>query len=1272
MKTALRILIVTLLFAGFQAQGTPVFKNATTAVGESSTITVDTPSGTEAGDVLVAALMLEGGKSIDVDMPTGWIKIRRANKHTFIGIATYYRIAGESEPASYSFPLDEPTEWAASISRISGVDLDDPVEASGKKNGRRGSVIAPSITPREDDTLILAFYTNRRNATYTPHTATSEHYDAPNNSEGLPSNMLATFKQATAGATGDKSATPTRSDRRWIALQIAINGSETVPPDLSGFSVSSTGSPVAGEAVTLQIANAQGADGIPLDGAVSVAIASNLDGLIVDREVAFTDGTAAISITLTTAGSHFLTAGIIGMKDAENLTLLINRRPITLSADADQSKTQNDPDPALTYALTSGTLIAGISLNGTPTRDPGEEAGLYPIRQGSLTDANNPNYAITFVSANFEIPFVDLSGFSVTTMENSVAGDSFALSITDAKDASGTPLNGSIATAVASSLDVLVFDKEIVFTDGNASLSITLTTAASHLLTVGIAGMNDAQNLTVAVSRRPLTLTADTGQSKMQDDPDPALTFTLTAGTLLAEVPLSGTLSRDSGEGVGFYSIQQGSLTDLNNPNYAITFVSADFEITAAPPPPPPPPATGIWSSAAELAELPMKGNPWLVLKADADTYWGVPNLSDQADKANIYTMSKALVYARTGDELYRTEVIEDCMQIIGSEDGGRTLALARNLAAFVIAADLVGLPPEEDAAFSAWLEIVRFENLSDGSLVSEHESEADNPGTHAGASRAAVAAYLNDQEELDRAAQVFKGWLGDRNSHAGFSYGTPTTWQSDPNQPVGINPAGATIQGYNVDGVLPDEQRKAGGFSWPPPKRNSVYESLQGALLQAVILHRAGYDVWNWEDRALLRAYKWLHETADYPAEGDDLWQPFIINYYYTTNFPTPLVSKSGKNVARTCWTHSSIYVPPVTTNLPPASPDLEYYPGDYSAEMVLGNSLPGTWRPFSDDSPWNTPIPDNAATHPNSDAFIELAITRDDNIRFVNTFLTPIWVVNTANALPVGTAPDPTQPMNLHWELLNSPSIFDTWDSNNDETSDVPMPLAKDMYSEPSNGELPGDGHICIIDPFEKKAYEMSRYYGWENDPPACTTFNIWDLNGTGVGDPFEGKKWWTRGGKASGFPLIAGILRPEEVLSGEIRHALTFSFGLVRRGNEDDAIMMWPPACRSDGKNIGEQYPMMGMRFQLDPNLTESDFDAWGLTKEGKILARALQEYGMFLGDTGGSMALAVQLLGPDKDSSRAKWEELVPGFYNTVKNIPTDQFRVVDPGRPPTLR
>ncbi|MFQ5604974.1 MAG: carboxypeptidase regulatory-like domain-containing protein [bacterium] len=310
-----------------------------------------------------------------------------------------------------------------------------------------------------------------------------------------------------------------------------------------------------------------------------------------------------------------------------------------------------------------------------------------------------------------------------------------------------------------------------------------------------------------------------------------------------------------------------------------------------------------MWITQEELQNLPTSGPAWNNLKAEADRATGTPNVSNQEDEVNVRVMAKALVYARSGDESYRNEVIDACMKAIDTEKGGRTLALGRELAAYVISADLVGLPADKDQRFRAWLRETLTESLSGRTLQSTHEDRGNNWGTHAGASRAAVAVYLGDQEEIERTAQVFKGWLGDRASYAGFTWGA-LSWQADPDNPVGINPKGATRDGHSIDGVLPDDQRRNGGFKWPPPKANYVYGALQGVLAQAVILYRAGYDVWNWEDKAMLRAFEWLHNEANFPATGDDEWTPHVINYFYGASFPAKMPAQPGKNVAWTDWT--------------------------------------------------------------------------------------------------------------------------------------------------------------------------------------------------------------------------------------------------------------------------------------------------------------------------------------------------------------------------------
>ena len=315
----------------------------------------------------------------------------------------------------------------------------------------------------------------------------------------------------------------------------------------------------------------------------------------------------------------------------------------------------------------------------------------------------------------------------------------------------------------------------------------------------------------------------------------------------------------------------------------------------------------GIWIARSEVRSLPMKGAAWEAMLAEAKASTASPDLSDQEDPTNVRVLAKALVFVRTGESEYRDDVVAACMKAIGTERGGRTLALARELAAYVIAADLVGLDPEDDERFRDWLRSVLTRPLSGRTLRSTQEDRPNNWGTHAAASRIAVALYLRDGEELKRSAQVFKGYLGDREAWDGFRFGD-RAWQADRARPVGINPAGAKRRGHDLDGVLPDDQRRCcREFVWPPPKENYVYEGLQGALAAAVMLDRAGYDVWEWQDRALLRAFRWLHDVAEYPAAGDDTWQPYLVNFYYGVEFPVELPSRAGKNMGFTDWTHAA-----------------------------------------------------------------------------------------------------------------------------------------------------------------------------------------------------------------------------------------------------------------------------------------------------------------------------------------------------------------------------
>ncbi|OGG07927.1 hypothetical protein A3D05_00030 [Candidatus Gottesmanbacteria bacterium RIFCSPHIGHO2_02_FULL_40_24] len=326
------------------------------------------------------------------------------------------------------------------------------------------------------------------------------------------------------------------------------------------------------------------------------------------------------------------------------------------------------------------------------------------------------------------------------------------------------------------------------------------------------------------------------------------------------------------------------------------------------------PSSDGMWLSSKEIASLPTSGTAWNAVLSAANSSVSTPNLN-QRDNDNTNTYAKALIYARTGNTKYRDEVRQILSKVMGTEKSANdVLAVLRNTYAYVIAADLINLKnfdPSFNSTFTGWLSKLRT-NTSGGScnhIIECHEKRPNNWGANAAASRIAIDLYINDKTDLTKAAAIHKGWMGDRSSYSSFTYGD-LSWQCDPGKPVGINPKGCTKSGFTIDGVLPDDQRRAGGFTNNPPCENYVWGALQGATVATQLLQRAGYPAWDWQDKAILRAAQWLHSsqvkgTNWCAASGDDAWVPFLINKVYGTSFPGDPASV-GKGLGFTGWTHA------------------------------------------------------------------------------------------------------------------------------------------------------------------------------------------------------------------------------------------------------------------------------------------------------------------------------------------------------------------------------
>lgn len=331
-------------------------------------------------------------------------------------------------------------------------------------------------------------------------------------------------------------------------------------------------------------------------------------------------------------------------------------------------------------------------------------------------------------------------------------------------------------------------------------------------------------------------------------------------------------------------------------------------------------PTNGIWINAQELAALPISGDAWNRVRAAADKLVGMEARGGHESVHDVHVMAAALVAVRLNDDARRRLVADHLIKAVDNhvENDGNSLSLTRTLSGYIIAADLINLKaldPAKDQKFREWLEFVVYQlKLDNANQVEKHEIRGNNHGTQAGVARIAAAIYLGKLDDLNRAAAVCRGWLGERTSYAGFKWGE-MCWQADASNPVGINPKGAKMMVAgamrDVDGVQPDDQRRAGcpdsQTKWPPRTDVHVWGGLQGAVGQAFLLSRAGFDAWNWGDKAVLRAMSWQYDPqrGSATASGDDHWILPLVDFAYGSTFWKGETGY-GKQVGWTDWTHA------------------------------------------------------------------------------------------------------------------------------------------------------------------------------------------------------------------------------------------------------------------------------------------------------------------------------------------------------------------------------
>ncbi len=241
-----------------------------------------------------------------------------------------------------------------------------------------------------------------------------------------------------------------------------------------------------------------------------------------------------------------------------------------------------------------------------------------------------------------------------------------------------------------------------------------------------------------------------------------------------------------------------------------------------------------------------------------------------------------------------------------------------------------------------------------------------------------------------------------------------------------------------------------------------------------------------------------------------------------------------------------------------------------------------------FPADNIWNTPV-DNLPVDSNSAAYIS---TIGPNSTLHPDFGSGVWPPgsNSPIGIPYVTVPG-TQP-----EVQVS---FDY----SDESDPGPYPIPGNAPIE-GGAQSDGDRHVLVIDTGNCLLYEL--YYAFPQSDGSWHAGSgaIFDLKS----DNLRPAGWTSA--DAAGLPIFPGLVRYDEVASGEIRHALRFTAPQTRKA------YVWPARHYASSLSA-TNYPPMGQRFRL-----KAGFDISAFSPQTQVILTALKRYGIILADNGSS--------------------------------------------------
>lgn len=323
-----------------------------------------------------------------------------------------------------------------------------------------------------------------------------------------------------------------------------------------------------------------------------------------------------------------------------------------------------------------------------------------------------------------------------------------------------------------------------------------------------------------------------------------------------------------------------------------------------------------------------------------------------------------------------------------------------------------------------------------------------------------------------------------------------------------------------------------------------------------------------------------------------------------------------------------------------------------------------------YSPDSPWNTPISKAAAIHANSDSIISRIHLGTTDSQQAD--LSQGWnSTNDSYTMPIypltyGQHDSTTIYVTGSWYEVYGDSLCYRYSSlNGADTFAVRIPALTESefhtafpqgprpsgpWDPPGDidGAVDGDGHVILWDPISGDEWGFFKFNSVD-DPDTVRNGYHYNTNWDGI-PPTTPDAFGSRG---MGAPYLAGVIRRDEVLSGEIKHAIACGVPDIL----DNVFVC--PATKTDGDETLPYRLWAGARLRLKKSY---DVEGSSLTDAGKVVARAMQRYGLIVADGSGSLKIYAEGdIDGDADTD-PRWGEIWSG--SIIASIPFSEFEVID--------